>query len=319
MYESALSRAEDRAPLAWVTQLRTIADQNADPGSNSATTVQRTAVAHLWRHLPRLAGECARPSAWPDHRAVESIPEATGGDPKVLGKIRGLLAKAESTEYAEEAETFTAKAQELMTKYAVTAALLGARGEGGTRTIVRSSRIHLENPYVKEKALLLSEIGNANRVRTVWFNKLAMATCVGTPIDLEQSELLFTSLLVQATRAMQEASLRAKSIDPEGSPTSFRRAFLYGFAIRIGQRLKLAGQAVIAQAAAGADVSVRDALPVLADQAAAVDAAFDRMFPATKATRSSKIDESGYFAGRSAADRASLHNDGFSGRVANAG
>ena len=48
-------------------------------------------------------------------------------DERLLGKIRALLAKAESTEYAEEAEALSARAQELMAKYSIDHALLAAR------------------------------------------------------------------------------------------------------------------------------------------------------------------------------------------------
>lgn len=39
-----------------------------------------------------------------------------GVEEKVLSRVRGLLAKAESTEFGEEAETLSAKAQELMSR-----------------------------------------------------------------------------------------------------------------------------------------------------------------------------------------------------------
>src|SRR5690349_24678935 len=44
-------------------------------------------------------------------------------DAKVLDRVRALLAKAESTSYEEEADAFTAKAHQLMSRYAIDAAL----------------------------------------------------------------------------------------------------------------------------------------------------------------------------------------------------
>ena len=46
----------------------------------------------------------------------------TVGEPKMLARIRALLAKAEATTFVEEADAFTAKAQELMARHAIDAA-----------------------------------------------------------------------------------------------------------------------------------------------------------------------------------------------------
>ncbi|NMN96606.1 DUF2786 domain-containing protein [Antrihabitans stalactiti] len=310
LYDARITRAAERAPQRWLEHLHAIAELGAQPSPSGATALQRTAVTALWRRLPRLASECPPPSQWPAHRVTPNIDAhaapAAAVDAKVLSRIRGLLAKAEGTEFAEEAETFTAKAQELMTKYAVTAALVESR-DCTTSTVVQSRRIHLDNPYIKEKALLLSEIAGANRVRSVWFSTLGMASLVGTPIDLEQTEMLFTSLLVQATRAMQDEARRGGGPDAASSK-SYRRAFLYGFAIRIGQRLRMTQTSATAQAALESAVSVEDLLPVLAQQSAAVDRAFEQLFPTTTATRTSPVDAAGWYAGQAAAERASLRN-----------
>ncbi|WJJ10478.1 DUF2786 domain-containing protein [Prescottella equi] len=324
LYHYRTTGAADRAPAVWVTQLDQIAEREsaaaefaaglpADCDSSAFGAAldasgwhlgenESTATTLLWLELPRVTELCVPPSRWPRIR-VESAPEAHDetADPKVLNKIRGLLAKAEATEFAEEAETFTAKAQELMTRYAISAALLHATVPGSPT--VRSRRIHLDNPYVKEKVHLLTAIGEANRVRTVWFDRFGIATVVGSPVDLDQVDLLFTSLLVQATRAMQESSPRAKR---GARTTSFRKAFLFGFAVRIGQRLKEAGHRATADVAAESHVPVEDLLPALAARSAAVDAEFDRLFPTTRAARSRSVDAGGWYAGQSAADDASL-------------
>lgn len=324
LYHHRVTGAAERAPVTWVAQLDQIAERESAAAQFAATLPadcdsaafdaaldtsgwhlgenESTAMTLLWLELPRVTELCAPPSAWPRIR-LESAPTVTDetADPKVLNKIRGLLTKAESTEFVEEAETFTAKAQELMTRYAISAALLHSAAPGSPT--VRSRRIHLENPYVKEKVHLLTAIGDANRVRTVWFDRFGIATAVGSPVDLDQVDLLFTSLLIQATRAMQESSPRAQR---GARTTSFRKAFLFGFAVRIGQRLKEAGKRATTEVAAESDVPVAELLPVLAARSAAVDAEFDRLFPTTKASRSRPVDAGGWYAGRSAADDASL-------------
>ena len=51
----------------------------------------------------------------------------------VLARIRQLLAKAESTTFEAEALAFTAKAQELMTRHAIDAALVHDTAAGPPR------------------------------------------------------------------------------------------------------------------------------------------------------------------------------------------
>nr|WP_241565906.1 DUF2786 domain-containing protein [Prescottella agglutinans] len=327
LFQARTCDTADRAPRDWRAQLTRIADGEPDAARFADGLAPRcdpddfaaaldavdwqigvrdwVDLTVLWLEFPRLNQLCAPPSAWSrvptQHDGPGTEVPAAAVDPRVLGRIRGLLAKAEATEFVEEAETFTAKAQDLMTRYAISTALLG--GSARASTAVHSRRLHLDNPYVREKVHLLTAIGEANRVRTVWFDRFAIATVVGSPLDLEQVDLLFTSLLVQATRAMQAAGAH----DAGTSRTaSFRKAFLFGFAVRIGQRLKETDSRATAEAAVDADVRIDDLLPVLAARSAAVDAEFERLFPTTRASRSRAVDADGWHAGQSAADDASL-------------
>ena len=91
-----------------------------------------------------------------------STPEATT---KVLEKVRALLAKAESTEFAEEAAAFTAKAQAIMAAHSITLAMLeGASPDDGPASL----RIVQEAPYASQKSTLLSAIARPNQCRVVW-------------------------------------------------------------------------------------------------------------------------------------------------------
>lgn len=90
------------------------------------------------------------PSQWSSVRSSptpSSAHKSGVSDPKMLGKIRGLLAKAESTQFPAEAEAFSAKAQDLMTRYAIDHALLesdnprGSIGDVTTRRILVDSQI----------------------------------------------------------------------------------------------------------------------------------------------------------------------------------
>ena len=56
-------------------------------------------------------------------------------DRRVLDRVRGLLTKAESTEFPAEAEALTAKAQELMARHSIEQAMVEARcGASGPRS-----------------------------------------------------------------------------------------------------------------------------------------------------------------------------------------
>jgi hypothetical protein len=236
-------------------------------------------------------------------RPVEAGGEPIEHDPRMLGKIRALLSKAEATTFAEEADTYTAKAQDLMTRYAIDEALL-EESAGNGEVIIR--RIHIDNPYAQAKVQLLSIVGDINRVRVIWDDHHGMATVVGMAVDLQLVELLFTSLLVQATRALTEAgNVRTTQAGYRSGrmnrAPAFRRAFLLSYAHRIGERL----EAAIDQATAESSVSHgAELVPVLQRRAEAVDQTFARLFPQTGQIRAKRVDARGWDAGRTAADRA---------------
>ena len=80
--------------------------------------------------LPVLQRLVPPPSAWV---AGRSSPRASrpAEDP-LLERVRALLAKAESTSFPEEADALTAKAQELMARHAIDAAMLEGASVGAT-------------------------------------------------------------------------------------------------------------------------------------------------------------------------------------------
>jgi len=236
------------------------------------------------------------------------------GEPRMLGRIRALLAKAESTEYPEEAEALTAKAQQLMAQHSIDEALLaaGAPSEGAPAAL----RIGVDSPYEGPKAMLLDAVAAANRCRVVWAKEFGFCTIIGFDADLDAVELLYTSLLVQGTSAMHRAGSRRHQ---DGAPRTkaFRQSFLVAYAARIRERLTAATEQATSDAAAGrylredgsSEQLLPDArlLPVLAARAEAVDDAVGRMFPKLVSQRVRVSDGEGWAAGRAAADRAALH------------
>lgn len=218
-------------------------------------------------------------------------------DEKALGRVRALLAKAEATKFPEEAEALSAKAQELMSRYSLHQAV--ADHDRGRAPVAAARRIWIESPYAGAKALLMHAVATANRCRAVWTEEFGFVTVVGSETDLDLVELLTTSLLVQANRAMLAAGRQAGS---RGSTRtrSFRQSFLVAYATRIGERLDTTNASVTAE------VENRRLLPVLAAHSRAADELTNRLFPSMVHRRISASNGAGWGAGRAAADLALL-------------
>lgn len=258
------------------------------------------AVAVLWR-LPQLPKVGPRPGETATWRSVDT----SQVDSAVLQRVTSLLAKAESTTFAEEAEALTAKAQQLMARHAIDAALVEAdrqKREGRTEQVASARRVGVDDPYAGPKAMLLGNIATANRCRSVWSKGLGLATVFGAEVDLDTVELLYTSLLVQSARAMLGANPPGKTA--AAKTRQFRQSFLVAFATRIGERLT---EAVVDAVRATDSVDASDLLPVLADREAAADRACDEAFPSLRRFAATAKSAEGWHAGRSAADNAHLH------------
>ena len=224
-----------------------------------------------------------------------------GVDQKMLARVRALLAKAESTTFPEEAEALSAKAQELMSRYALERIVIDSAGSAGSDPPPAAARrLWLDNPYVAAKALLVGAVAEANRCRSVLSEKLGFTTVLGDEIDLEIVELLSTSLLVQATRAMVAAGSQITR-GGRSRTRSYRQSFLIAYATRIGERLNTARNASTAVVADRARL-----LPVLAAREQAVDDLFESMFPQSVSRSYSVGNAAGWHAGRAAADLAIL-------------
>lgn len=221
-------------------------------------------------------------------------------DRRVLHRIRALLAKAESTEFASEADTFSAKAQQLMARHQIhEAAVAGtADGPGGPGAI----EFEIEAPYVRPKFQVLANVADANRCKAVYSPATKMATVVGFATDRAFVEALYTSLLVQGSAELQRAG---PVVDQWGVNRirSFRNSFWAGFAARIGDRLAEAARG----GEADAPVDEREAaLPVLVRRAEAVDEEVHRRFPALRHIRASVTNLQGWHAGDAAGARVDL-------------
>ncbi|MGP3686941.1 DUF2786 domain-containing protein [Streptomyces sp. IBSNAI002] len=252
-----------------------------------------TAVLEVFRLLIRLPS--IEPVGPLPGDPVDALAEHAHIEPRMLGRIRALLAKAEATTYPEEAEALSAKAQELMARHTVDEALLAA-GAKGPAQVPGACRIGVEPPYEEAKAVLLDAVATANRCRAVWNSGFEFSTVVGFESDLEAVELLYTSLLVQGTAAMTRAEAAQRAGGRKRTKT-FRQSFLLAYASRLGRRL--------AETAEHAVSGTAEHLPALVARDVAVTSRAEEMFPRTTTTRlRGASDHAGWEDGTAAADAA---------------
>ncbi|WIX81735.1 DUF2786 domain-containing protein [Amycolatopsis carbonis] len=220
-----------------------------------------------------------------------------------LERIRKLLAKAEDPAVtAEEAELYNTKAAELIARYGIDNAMLAAAGQGSDDITVL--KIPIENPYSRDKASLLTNIAYPLRCRTLLHRVgqgVDAVTVFGFKSDLGRVELLFTSLLLQAST--QLTRVRPDDRVFRESLAAYRRTWLHGFARAVHDRL------VRAEDTAAREYSgsgVQSAELVVRDRTTLVQSAFDREYGDLRAAAPRRLSGSGYREGHQAGTRATL-------------
>ncbi|MGV9318564.1 DUF2786 domain-containing protein [Streptomyces sp. NPDC003660] len=227
--------------------------------------------------------------------AREGLPEA------LLGKVRGLLRKAENSGATEvEARAYLDKATELMAKYGIEQAMLDDVAEP-ERPVDRI--VDLYPPYVKEGRRLLARIGYEMRCRSVYpggKDNRHRVHLFGFEADLQATEMLFASLRLQ----MLEGADRADRLHrPEREDArAYKRSWMLGFIREVTVRIGAAQQAAKATAeegteAGGDGASGRSVALVLADRTAVVEARLASEYPTLGKSRPTKSKGTGYWQG----------------------
>lgn len=224
----------------------------------------------------------------------------------ILRKIRGLLAKAENTEYGPEQEALMSKASALMAKHRVDEAML-ADSKPLDRSKLVTRRVSVgSGPYVNGRLSLLAGIGRQMGVKiltqTTWDGRVC--DLYGFETDVSAVELLYTSLLMQMTDAVRTQPV------PAGKATvSFRRSFQFGFAVAVENRLAEANRDA-ASTAVNSDTegSGRSVALVLADRDAVVNDYMTSRVGKVRGTHrmGASKDRSGFDAGGTAGRKADL-------------
>jgi len=222
----------------------------------------------------------------------------------MLDKVRKLLAKAEDPACTPaEAAALNDKAAELIAKYGVDRALLAAT----TPEIdpVGDRVVAIYPPYALDKAGLLGAVASALRCRSVRRKQYTPGGygysmhLFGCASDLERTELLFTSLLVQASFGMAAAP-----VPPWEPPATFRRSWLAGFTHAVSNRLRAAERRASDAASPGAGGPSMDL--VLADRGDRVARRVAEVYPRLSPTPPRRLAGSGGGLGYAAGQRADL-------------
>jgi hypothetical protein len=187
-----------------------------------------------------------------------------------------------------------------MSRYSIDRALADGDDRSDAKPLVR--RLWIDNPYWTPKSAIANAVAEANHSRLVSSEGLGFVTIIGHDPDVDVVELLGTSLLLQATRAMTGAGPQVAR-NGASNTRSYRHAFLLAYASRVGERLRTTA----ADTESSVDSERGGALvPVLAQRTQAVDAALAALFPQVRARGVSASNAAGWGAGRAAADLARL-------------
>lgn len=232
----------------------------------------------------------------------------------MLDRIRKILAKAEDPAATpEESETYTAKAAQLVADYGIDQALLAA--DRPQRDRVGDRVIDVDAPYARDKAQLLCDVANRLRCRAVLRTSpgasgptVHSVHLFGHESDLERTDLLFTSLLLQST-----GRLGRTPVPPWEHKAAFRRSWLAGFRMSVSRRLAQAEAAAETAAADRVSESGRSMGLVLADRDEEVDRALRTAYPSVRTARPRRLTGAGMRDGFLAGQQADLGGERLGG------
>jgi hypothetical protein len=224
-----------------------------------------------------------------------------------LALIRKLLAKAEDPAVTpDEAEAYNAKAAELIAAYGIDRALLAEQAPGTDKP--GEKIITLDPPYALDKADLLTGVASALRCKVVllrrWEHgrKVVSVHLFGYDSDLERTELLFTSLLVQAAHGIASAV-----IPWDEHPAAYRRSWMAGFTLAITIRLRAAERRAEQHAEHDqAATTARSVSLVLVGRAERIDQLVSATYPRLQNGQARQLSGSGRARGYQAGQRADI-------------
>jgi hypothetical protein len=239
-----------------------------------------------------------------------STPTRDTSQSATLNRVRKLLAKAEAEGVTPpEAELLTAKAAELMARYGIDRARLGALHPDSDRP--GSKIIDIDNPWAQVRAHLLAGLAGAMNCQCVLLSTSkpgARIHLFGYESDLQRADIMYTSLLLQMATALRQAPVPPRS--QIRSVRAWNRSFLLGFVTAVITRVKSAeGRARgVARDEDEKSDGPSTAL-VLADRALVIRTQLQQAYPTTRRTRITYSGR-GYSSGYAQGQRADIGSAG---------
>ena len=225
--------------------------------------------------------------------------ELSEPDPTLVERVRKLLEKAARTDNPHESEMFARKAAELVARHRIDPERLAARPLPDDLSLLEVTVGR--GAYVRGRISLLNHIADSHDVRMVFQATTTgtVATLAGRRDDLSIVEVMYASLHQQVAAQMSE--IRSTT----GAATQRqRRAFLFGFADRIGELLAETRATVEAAAAASGPNS--NDIVLRARRERVDDFAKESWGRVRSASRPSAVAPDGFARGFAAADRADV-------------
>jgi hypothetical protein len=218
--------------------------------------------------------------------------------------------KAAATTNPHEADAFSRKAAEMVTRHRLDPERLAASSSGDP--LVIRDVVMGRGAYVRARLALLVAVASAHDVRVVFTSTSTgmVAHAAGFRSDVDVVEVMYQSLHQQA--AGQMAGIRRATA---ASTQQFRRSFLFGYATRLGQLLADSRRNV--EASPTPD-GVRESTAVaLRDRVARIDEFAASSFGRVHAARRPGVAQvHGWAAGAAAAERADVGRARLAGRRA---
>jgi hypothetical protein len=225
-------------------------------------------------------------------------------------KIAALLAKAEGTENAHEAEAFSQAAERLMLKWGIDDAMITAAANKANPTAVTEEIVTVTEDFVG--CYYLAQLDLAHRMaRSIGgLRTLKMGIrngqrlyVIGHESDVERFMTLYRSLLAQSHGAMMQwwKNSTQRAYLAQQDAWRARRTFLMAFNEVVGRRLAQSKSELVA-ATTGSEL-------VLIDRSQLVDNFVDGKIKPGKG-RATRMGHShhGYSEGRAAGERANLNS-----------
>ena len=197
---------------------------------------------------------------------LDGIPDPVAGvdaDDDQVRRVAALLAKAEGTANAQEAEAYLAKAALVAQRHSVDMAV-AAMGADARRTEPTHRMLSIGEPRKRLNPLLITllvRIAHPWGVRVDIGPGSTYAIVYGMPADLDRIESVFATasamMVARAHAHVRSGAWRGTTYrPPEGGPSRpvtaavARNAFVLGFLTRLGSNLQAAQEAARAGAAA---------------------------------------------------------------------